>query len=145
MIRCGRPFTSTGPGPVSSLLRRHPRLTLVIAHLGAPEYAEFLDLAERYERVHLDTTMFATDFTERLAPYPPSLLPRLAALLGTGTYRGAPFPKHAVLPVEKAHFDRSLFLATVDVLVPKLYLGTRGGGSSAPPLDVKATRLRRQF
>ena len=37
-------------------------------------------------------------------------------LLGTGTYRGAPFPKHAVLPVEKAHFDRSLelFLATVD-------------------------------
>ena len=38
-------------------------------------------------------------------------------LLGTGTYRGAPFPKHAVLPVEKAHFDRwlELFLATVDV------------------------------
>ncbi len=35
-------------------------------------------------------------------------------LLGTGTYRGAPFPKHALLPVEKAHFDRSLFLATVN-------------------------------
>ena len=31
--------------------------------------ATFLDLAERYERVHLDTTMFATDFTERLMPF----------------------------------------------------------------------------
>ena len=35
-------------------------------------------------------------------------------LLGTGTYRGAPFPKHAVVPVKKAHFDRWLFLAMVD-------------------------------
>jgi hemoglobin len=39
-------------------------------------------------------------------------------LLGTGTYKGAPYPKHAVLPVEKGHFDRwlELFLATVDEL-----------------------------
>jgi hypothetical protein len=29
-------------------------------------------------------------------------------LLGTGTYRGAPFPKHAVLPIEKEHFERWL-------------------------------------
>jgi predicted TIM-barrel fold metal-dependent hydrolase len=42
---------------VTELLRRHPRLTAVIAHAGAPEYAEFLELAERFERVHLDTTM----------------------------------------------------------------------------------------
>jgi hypothetical protein len=45
-----------------------------------PEYAEFLDLAERYERVHLDTTMFATAFTERLMPFDAGLRPRLAAL-----------------------------------------------------------------
>jgi hemoglobin len=33
-----------------------------------------------------------------------------------GTCSGAPFPKHAVLPVEKAHFDRwlQLFIETVD-------------------------------
>jgi hemoglobin len=35
---------------------------------------------------------------------------------GSPTYSGAPFPKHAVLPLEKAHFDRwlQLFLETVD-------------------------------
>ena len=37
----------TGPGPVAGLLERHPRLQLVIAHLGMPEYREFLELAER--------------------------------------------------------------------------------------------------
>ena len=36
----------TGPGPVADLLRAYPRLALVIAHLGAPEYAEFMVLAE---------------------------------------------------------------------------------------------------
>jgi len=71
----------TGPGPVSSLLRRHPRLTLVIAHLGAPEYAEFLALAEQHERVHLDTTMAFTDFFEASeGAFPAEMLPRLADL-----------------------------------------------------------------
>jgi predicted TIM-barrel fold metal-dependent hydrolase len=74
------PNAFTGPGPVERVLTRWPRLTVVVAHLGAPEYDEFLSLAERFERVHLDTTMAFTDFFEDLAPYPPSLLPRLADL-----------------------------------------------------------------
>ena len=74
------PNEHTGPGPMRQLLQRHPRLTAVIAHLGAPEYTEFLELAERFERVHLDTTMAFTAFFEEMAPYPPSLLPRLDAL-----------------------------------------------------------------
>ena len=32
------PAAYTGPGPVAELLVRHPRLRLVIAHMGAPEY-----------------------------------------------------------------------------------------------------------
>ena len=83
VIHCGSgPLRGehTGPAPVTGLLERHPGLCLVVAHLGMPEYAAFLDLAERYERVHLDTTMFATDFTERLMPFDPALRPRLAAL-----------------------------------------------------------------
>jgi predicted TIM-barrel fold metal-dependent hydrolase len=48
--------------------------------MGAPEYAEFLTLAERYPRVHLDTTMAFTDFFEEAAPFPVNLLLRLAAL-----------------------------------------------------------------
>ncbi len=74
------PNAFTGPVPLERVLRRWPRLAVVIAHLGAPEYEEFLALAERFERVHLDTTMAFTDFFEEMAPYPPSLLPRLASL-----------------------------------------------------------------
>ncbi|WP_238342993.1 amidohydrolase family protein [Nocardioides cynanchi] len=75
----GTPYT--GPGPVAELLARFPRLALVIAHLGAPEYADFLALAETYERVCLDTTMVFTPFFDELgAAYPPDLLPRLRDL-----------------------------------------------------------------
>jgi uncharacterized protein len=83
VIHCGSgPLAGEhiGPAPMAGLLQRHPRLQLVIAHLGMPEYTAFLELAERYERVHLDTTMFATDFTEKLMPFEPADLPRLAAL-----------------------------------------------------------------
>ena len=68
-------------GPVADLLRSHPRLALVIAHLGAPEYAEFLGLAEAYERVRLDTTMVFTPFFDELgAAFPADLVPRLRDL-----------------------------------------------------------------
>jgi predicted TIM-barrel fold metal-dependent hydrolase len=99
VIHCGsgpRVGTHTGPGPIAELLARHPRLQLVIAHLGMPEYRDFLDLAERFERVHLDTTMFATDFTQALMPFDPADLPRLGALadkvlLGTD-FPSIPYP-----------------------------------------------------
>ncbi|MFF2778605.1 amidohydrolase family protein [Streptomyces sp. NPDC058052] len=83
VIHCGSgpaPGAFTGPGPVGGLLARHPRLRLVVAHMGMPEYEDFLGLAERYEGVHLDTTMAFTDFSERLAPFPRGALGRLAGL-----------------------------------------------------------------
>ena len=53
----------------------------MIAHLGAPEYAEFVALAEAYERVCVDTTMVFTDFFDDLgAAFPPDLVPRLRDL-----------------------------------------------------------------
>ena len=70
----------TGPDKLQGVLRRHPQLTAVVAHLGAPEYRDFLTLAETYPRVHLDTTMAFTAFFEEVAPFPVGLLPRLAAL-----------------------------------------------------------------
>jgi uncharacterized protein len=71
----------TGPGPVADLLTTYPRLSLVIAHLGAPEYAEFLALAEAYEHVRVDTTMVFTSFFDALgAAFPRDLLPRLRDL-----------------------------------------------------------------
>lgn len=82
----------TGPEPVAELLARHPRLSLVVAHMGAPEYAEFLDLAERHERVRLDTTMAFTDFfAEAGGEYPTALLPRLRDL-GHKVLLGSDFP-----------------------------------------------------
>ena len=74
------PNPFTGPAPLERVLTRWSRLAVVVAHLGAPEYVEFLTLAEGFERVHLDTTMAFTDFFEDLAAYPPSLLPRLRDL-----------------------------------------------------------------
>jgi hypothetical protein len=45
--------------------------------MGMPEYAEFLDLADRFAEVRLDTTMAFTDFTEQRMPFPAGLRPRL--------------------------------------------------------------------
>lgn len=81
----------TGPDPLRRVLERHPMLTAVVAHMGAPEYAEFLDLAERYERTYLDTTMMFTDFFDSAAPYPDPLLSRLADLDGKVLF-GSDFP-----------------------------------------------------
>ncbi|MET7283588.1 amidohydrolase family protein [Kribbella sp. NPDC005582] len=82
VAHCGSgpiPGRHTGPGPIGEVLRRHPRLTVVVAHLGMPEYAEHLDLTS-YPNVHLDTTMALTPFTEALMPFPRDLVPRLADL-----------------------------------------------------------------
>lgn len=81
----------TGPGPISAVLARHPRLTVIVAHLGAPEYAEFLGLAARHPGVYLDTTMAFTDFMQSLAPFPEAMRPALAAF-GDRILLGSDFP-----------------------------------------------------
>jgi predicted TIM-barrel fold metal-dependent hydrolase len=100
------PNRFTGPGPIGQVLARHPRLTMIIAHLGAPEYADFLGLAERYERVALDTTMALTDFFEEMAPFPAALRPRLRDLgLAGKVLLGSDFP---TIPYPYAHQLESL-------------------------------------
>ena len=94
----------TGPDKLAGVLARHPLLTAVVAHLGAPEYGEFLDLAERYPWVHLDTTMVFTDFFEQLAPFDPALLSRLADLPDR-VVLGSDFPN---IPYPYAHQLESL-------------------------------------
>ncbi|MFE5753246.1 amidohydrolase family protein [Streptomyces massasporeus] len=94
VMHCGSgpaPGKHTGPEPVARVLARHPRLRLIVAHMGMPEYGEFLDLAERYDEVRLDTTMAFTDFTEDFMPYPREALPRFAAL-GDRILFGSDFP-----------------------------------------------------
>ena len=94
VMHCGSspaPGEHTGPEPVGRLLARHPRLRLVVAHLGMPEYTDFLDLAERYGEVMLDTTMAFTDFSEAFAPFPAEARGRLADL-GDRILLGTDFP-----------------------------------------------------
>jgi len=93
------PGRHTGPAPIGELLARHPRLPMIIAHMGAPEYADFLALAEQYENVRLDTTMAFTDFFDDEAPYPRDLLPRLRDL-ESKILLGSDFPN---IPYAYAH------------------------------------------
>lgn len=94
IVHCGNgplPGRFTGAGPFGEVLDRHPTLVAVIAHMGLPDYGEFLDLCATYARVHLDTTMAFTDFTEATAPFPADLRPRLVDL-GDRVLFGSDFP-----------------------------------------------------
>lgn len=94
IIHCGSsptPGAHTGPSQVRTVLDRYPNLKLIIAHLGMPEYSEFLDLCEQFDGVHLDTTMAFTPFIEETMPFPPAELPRLGQL-GDRILFGSDFP-----------------------------------------------------
>jgi hypothetical protein len=99
VVHCGHgpiPGRHTGTGPIGAVLRRHPRLVLVVAHAGMPDYLAFADLADQHPGVHLDTTMVGTPFTEALMPMPAELPGRFAGLadrvvLGSD-YPSIPYP-----------------------------------------------------
>ena len=94
VIHCGSGPVSgqfTGPEPIAKLLGRYPRLVLIVAHMGMPEYSAFLDLAEQFEQVRLDTTMAFTPFVEETMPFPTSETDRLKAL-GEHILFGSDFP-----------------------------------------------------
>jgi len=79
-----------GPGPVARLLERFPALHLVLAHLGAPDHAAFLDLARRHPLMCLDTAMALVGWP-RLGQPPRDLDRRLAELDGRVVW-GSDFP-----------------------------------------------------
>ena len=85
------PGRFTGPEAVRDLLERHPGLVLVIAHMGMPDYGDFLDIAAEHPDVHLDTTMAFTDFTEEATPFPRERMDDLHAL-GDRVLFGSDFP-----------------------------------------------------
>jgi predicted TIM-barrel fold metal-dependent hydrolase len=102
VVHCGsgpEPGRHTGPAIFAEVLARHPRLIAVIAHMGMPEYAEFLALASRHPQVRLDTTMAFTDFIDKHQPWPTALTPRLADL-GDRILLGTDFPN---IPYAYAH------------------------------------------
>ncbi len=91
------PGRFTGPDGVARVLARHPGLGLVIAHMGMPEVAEFMSLAEGYPNVRLDTTMAFVDFWGR--PPDPAIVRRLPQLQDRVLF-GTDFPN---IPYDYAH------------------------------------------
>jgi predicted TIM-barrel fold metal-dependent hydrolase len=91
------PGRHTGPDSVARVLARHPDLRLIIAHLGTPETLEFMDLADGYPHVMLDTTMAFVDFWD--APTDPAIERRLPELQDRILF-GTDFPN---IPYDYAH------------------------------------------
>lgn len=90
------PGEFTGPASVRRVLERQPDLPLIIAHLGMPEYDEFMDLAEQYPNVWLDTTMTFVDFF----PDRPAIDPDRLLALQDKIVLGSDFPN---IPYPYAH------------------------------------------
>jgi predicted TIM-barrel fold metal-dependent hydrolase len=91
------PGRHTGPHGVARVMARHPELRLVIAHMGMPEISEFMDLADGYANVMLDTTMVFVDFWDE--PSDPAVVARLPGLQDRVLF-GTDFPN---IPYHYAH------------------------------------------
>lgn len=68
---------------VDRVLRKYPRLKMVVPHLGADEFDEYAALLERHENLWLDTTMAVSGFFP--ADAPASLVERHASRLLYGS------------------------------------------------------------
>jgi predicted TIM-barrel fold metal-dependent hydrolase len=94
VVHCGDgplPGEFTGLDVFAQVLAAHPRLTVVLAHSGMPDYVGALDLVHRFPNVHVDTTMVGTPFSEGLAPLPPDWASRLADVTDRVVF-GSDFP-----------------------------------------------------
>lgn len=90
----------TAPENIQKLTTTHPGLKVIVAHMGAWEFEEYLSMAEQRENVYLDTAMVFVDFPV-LGDYPEPLFQRLEkishkVLFGTD-FPMIPYPiSHAV-------------------------------------------------
>lgn len=117
-----------GAGPVAALLDAHPDLLLVIAHLGLPSGAEFLELAEQAPRLLFDTAMTLTDPPYGGLTFPEEHLDRLRALHGRLLY-GSDYP---TIPHAYAAQLRGLAVLELDDDALRAMLYGRGRELLAP-------------
>jgi predicted TIM-barrel fold metal-dependent hydrolase len=72
-----------GADQVDRVLRKYPRLVIVVPHLGADEFDAYAALLERHENLWLDTTMAVAGFFP--ADAPSEMVERHASRLLYGT------------------------------------------------------------
>ncbi|HEY8739944.1 MAG TPA: amidohydrolase family protein [Candidatus Dormibacteraeota bacterium] len=78
-----------GMTPVRRLLTRWPDLVLVLAHMGAPDYGDAVELAEEFPQLYMDTAMVLVGSGSFL--YPERLI-RWLAKSGHRVLFGSDFP-----------------------------------------------------
>ncbi|GAA2546578.1 amidohydrolase family protein [Pseudonocardia hydrocarbonoxydans] len=94
IVHCGHgpiPGEHTGLDVFGEVLAEHPRLPVVLAHAGMPDFAGALDLVHRHEHVYIDTTMVGTPYSERMAALPDDWPARLVDVADRVVY-GSDFP-----------------------------------------------------
>jgi predicted TIM-barrel fold metal-dependent hydrolase len=84
---------ASAPTRVERVLRRHPRLRLVVAHMGGGHFDAYFALMARHPNLYLDTTMaFASDSPMRLS-IPRRLVQEHAERIVYGTdFPNIPYP-----------------------------------------------------
>ncbi len=116
LVHCGSaPLAGrfTGPEPIGEVLTRFARLPVIVAHLGAGEFGEFLNLTRDRPLTWLDTTMGLTDFMQAMTPYPVRRLAELRELSAQGRVLfGSDFPN---IPYPYAHQVQVLADAGLDL------------------------------
>lgn len=98
-----------------------------------------------YVKVNSDE-LLAPIFNEAAEVDWPAHLPTMyrfwdSLLLGAGSYQGAPFPKHSVLPIQQKHFERwlTLFVETLN----ENFAGGKSDEAKARAVSIADTFARR--
>ena len=98
-----------GIDAVRALLDRHPDLTLVVAHVGMPEYDAAMDLVEEADDVHVDVAMTLHDtWVDEPAVAQQQMSPRAVERLGGLHDRVLFGSDHPTIPHDYATQVRSL-------------------------------------
>jgi predicted TIM-barrel fold metal-dependent hydrolase len=98
------------------VLRAFPKLTMVVPHLGADEFAAYEILLERHDNLYLDTTMMLADYFPELPSFT-----RLLAARPDRIYYGTDFPN---LPYAWDREIIRLAKSVPDAVLPALLSGT---------------------
>ena len=112
VVHCGHgpaPGTFTGADIFTEVLARDPALVAVIAHMGLPDYADFLAMVPRFPRLFLDTTMAFTRWAEHSVPFPPVLTESLITH-SDRVILGSDFPN-----IPYAYFEQIAGLVRLDL------------------------------
>jgi predicted TIM-barrel fold metal-dependent hydrolase len=88
--------TNDGPARVASVLARHPRLRIVVAHFGVPDSARYVALVPSLPNLFLDTTMAFAHGSPMFAGAGRALVEAAASATVLGTdYPNMPYPYDA--------------------------------------------------